>query len=60
MTAKRNLGKLEDFIDCYSGRVLHRNHYLILLAKRNLLLVGRKKEVDRLTGDGRFTQDDAR
>ena len=60
VSARGSLKKLEDFIECYSGRVLHRNHYLVLLAKRNLLLVGRKKEVGRLTGDGRFTQDDAR
>merc|ERR1719264_1215982 len=62
ISARGSLRKLDDFIDCYSGRVLHPNHYLIMLAKRNFLLIGRKKEVNRLAerGEGRLSQDDAR
>ena len=62
ISARGSLRKLEDFIDCYSGRVLHRNHYLVMLAKRNVLLIGRKKEVNRLAerGDGGMSPDDAR
>ena len=62
ISARGSLRKLEDFIDCYSGRVLHRNHYLIMLAKRNFLLIGRKKEVNRLAerSDGGLSQEDNR
>ena len=37
------LDRLEEFVDCYSGAVLHENHYLLMLAKRNYVLLARKK-----------------
>ena len=65
ISARGSLRKLEEFIECYSGRVLHRNHYLILLARRNFLLVARRREVNRLAergggSSGGLSQDDAR
>lgn len=46
VSGKRNLKALEDFVQHYTGRVLHPNHYLLLLAKRNYLFISRKNLIE--------------
>ena len=48
-TSKRDLRALEDFVQHYSGKILHPNHYLLLLAKRNYLFISRKNLIDLMT-----------
>lgn len=48
-TSKRDLKALEDFVQHYSGKILHPNHYLLLLAKRNYLFISRKNLIDLMT-----------
>ena len=48
-TTKRDLKALENFVQHYSGTILHPNHYLLLLAKRNFLYISRKNLIDLLT-----------
>ena len=45
-TSKRDLKALENFVQHYSGSILHANHYLLLLAKRNYLFISRKNLID--------------
>ena len=47
ITSKRDLRALEDFVQHYSGKILHPNHYLLLLAKRNYLFISRKNLLQR-------------
>ena len=48
-TSKRDLRALEDFVQHYSEKILHSNHYLLLLAKRNYLFISRKNLIDLMT-----------
>ncbi len=48
-TLKRDLRVLEDFVRHYSGKILHPNHYLLLLAKRNYLFISRKHLIDLMS-----------
>ena len=48
-TTKRDLRSLENFVQHYSGTILHPNHYLLLLAKRNYLFISRKNLIDLMT-----------
>ena len=45
-TSKRDLKALENFVQHYSGKILHSNHYLLMLAKRNYLYISRKNLID--------------
>lgn len=47
-TSKRDLKSLENFVQHYAGNILHPNHYLLLLAKRNYLFISRKNLIDLL------------
>ena len=49
ITSKRDLRALEDFVQHYSGKILHPNHYLLLLAKRNYLFISRKNLINLMT-----------
>ena len=40
---------LEDFVHHYSGAILHPNHYLLLLAKRNYIFISRKNLIELMT-----------
>ena len=48
-TSKRDLRVIEDFVQHYSGKILHPNHYLLLLAKRNYLFISRKHLIDLMS-----------
>ena len=48
-TNKRDLKLLEDFVRHYSGQILHPNHYLLLLAKRNYIFISRKNLIELMT-----------
>ena len=48
-TTKRDLKALETFVQYYSGKILHSNHYLLMLAKRNYLYISRKNLIDLMT-----------
>ncbi|CAB4054044.1 SMYD [Lepeophtheirus salmonis] len=40
--------RLKDYIEHYEGKILHTNHYLLLLAKRNYVLISRKEKISSL------------
>ena len=46
VTSKRDLKALENFVQHYSGKILHSNHYLLMLAKRNYLYISRKNLIE--------------
>ena len=48
-TTKRDLKAIETFVQYYSGKILHSNHYLLMLAKRNYLYISRKNLIDLMT-----------
>ena len=50
ISMRRDLDGLEAFVDRNSGLVLHENHFLILVAKRNALFVSRQRLVALLAG----------
>ena len=58
ISALHDLKRLEDFIRHYTGSILHRNHYLVLLAKRNYLFISRKQLIDLLAARGRAGRQD--
>ena len=46
ISSMRSLSAIENFINHYSNGILHPNHYLILLAKRNYLFISRKELIE--------------
>ena len=47
-TARHNTEKLTELIDHFSDSVLHPNHYLLMLAKRNFICLVKKKRIQEL------------
>ena len=45
---KGDLDGLQDFVTRNAGSVLHENHFLVLIAKRNYLFISRKRLVELL------------
>ncbi|XP_023346084.1 protein msta isoform X2 [Eurytemora carolleeae] len=52
LSSRRDTEKLRRFIDEVSGSILHPNHYLILLAERNLDYIIRKNLINKMATDG--------
>ena len=48
LSTKRDLKKLERFIDEISGPVLHPHHYLMLIARRNFRYISHKQLIKEL------------
>ena len=48
LSSKRDLKRLESFIEEISGRVLHPHHYLILIARRNYKYISHKMLISEL------------
>jgi hypothetical protein len=46
ISSTKNLTAIENFVNHYSSGILHPNHYLILLAKRNYLFISRKELIE--------------
>jgi len=49
LSSKRDLKKLEFFINEISGKVLHPQHYLMLIARRNYKYISQKKLISELS-----------
>ena len=49
LSSKRDLKKLEFFIQEISGKVLHPQHYLMLIARRNYKYISQKKLISELS-----------
>jgi polyhydroxyalkanoate synthesis regulator phasin len=49
LSSKRDLNKLESFINEISGKVLHPQHYLMLIARRNYKYICHKQLISELT-----------
>ena len=48
LSSKRDLKRLESFIEEISGRVLHPHHYLMLIARRNYKYISHKMLISEL------------
>ena len=49
LSAKKDLNKLDVFIQEISGKVLHPQHYLMLIARRNYKILSHKMLIRKLT-----------
>lgn len=49
LSLRQDLKGLEAFLGRYAKRVLHENHYLLLLAKRNYLYISRRQLIQVIT-----------
>ncbi len=49
VSSRHSLSSVENFVSHYSAGILHPNHYLLLLAKRNYLFISRKELIDLLS-----------
>ena len=47
-TSRQNPDKLTELIDHFSDSVLHPNHYLLMLAKRNYICLVKKARIKQL------------
>ena len=48
LSSKRDLKRLESFIEEISGKVLHPHHYLMLIARRNYKYISHKMLISEL------------
>ena len=48
LSAKKDLRKLENFINDLSSKVLHPQHYLLLIARRNYRYISQKQLISEL------------
>ena len=48
LSSKRDLKRIEKFIDEISGKVLHPQHYLMLIARRNYKFISHKQMISEL------------
>ena len=48
LSSKRDLKKMEVFIEDISGKVLHPHHYLMLIARRNYKYISHKMLISQL------------
>ena len=48
ISTRQDMKRIKEFILHYSGKILHPNHYLLLIAKRNYLFISRKQMIELL------------
>ena len=57
LSAKKDLKKLENFISDLSNKVLHPQHYLLLIARRNYKYISQRQLINQLSRCSSTEQD---